>query len=158
MPATRESCSSLWNVPQIYRWPGIFSPVWSGAFNGSCVLPRSFFVRSATTTMPRAWTSARGLFLENDYPAQLDEVFDLAFNLPGQPSQIIEVQAKVVWVNTETRFLRPGYPIGAGVEFVNLPESSAALIREYVAGHSPVQEQIRNGRNRTEPPRIHLVS
>jgi len=83
--------------------------------------------------------SEGGMFLETDYPAQLDEFLDIAFNLPGQVSQIIEVRARVVWVNMEKRPLRPSYPLGAGVEFVNLPETSAALIRKFVEANASLQ-------------------
>jgi len=91
--------------------------------------------------------SEGGMFLETDYPAQVDEIFELAFSLPGAADQIIEVQARAVWLNREGTLIRPSYPIGAGVEFVNLSDSAASLIKQYIKDHAPLQDNIRSHLN-----------
>jgi hypothetical protein len=97
------------------------------------------------------------MFLETDNPEELDEFLENAFNLPRQVSQIIEVRARVVWVNTEKQPLSPSYPIGAGGEFVNLSETSATLIREFGEANAPLQGRIRSGHNIPETSGTHLV-
>jgi len=98
--------------------------------------------------------SEGGMFLETDYPAQVDEIFELAFSLPGAADQIIEVQARAVWLNREGNLTRPSYPIGTGVEFVDLSDTSADLIKQYIKDHAPLQDSIRSNL-KIQPSKAH---
>ncbi|TYO99666.1 uncharacterized protein (TIGR02266 family) [Geothermobacter ehrlichii] len=89
--------------------------------------------------------SAGGVFIETDHPAQRGDRLSLSFHLPGDASGLIEVEGRVVWVNTAENPVRSSFPAGFGVEFIASGPLVQRWIRDYVESHAPHQERVREG-------------
>ncbi|TLN03119.1 hypothetical protein FDZ71_12715 [bacterium] len=57
---------------------------------------------------------------------------ELTFSLPENRSLTIEVRGRVAWVNAGTRRLKPVFPIGFGVEFLEV-KPDCDLLQSLVA-------------------------
>ncbi len=72
--------------------------------------------------------STGGLFLITNYPFDVDDNLTLKFPIPGPEEKTVSCKAKVAWVNNETNRRKPEYPLGVGVQFVDLsPEDFLAI-------------------------------
>ena len=74
--------------------------------------------------------SEGGVFVKSDRPLPLDAEVDLILTLPtGVP---IKAVGRVVW-NHDLAKEAPHGSRGAGIRFVDMPDSDRALLRNYVA-------------------------
>jgi uncharacterized protein (TIGR02266 family) len=74
--------------------------------------------------------SEGGVFIKSDRPLPLDAEVDLILTLPtGIP---VKAVGRVVW-NHDLAKEAPHGSRGAGVRFVDMPDSDRALLRDYVA-------------------------
>jgi Tfp pilus assembly protein PilZ len=75
--------------------------------------------------------STKGLFVETEHIAPLNSIVCLDFTLPASKVEI-NCRARVSWINHENTSLKPAFPAGLGLEFVDLSEESQAFIAEYI--------------------------
>jgi CheY-like chemotaxis protein len=73
--------------------------------------------------------SSGGMFLESQPRAQAGEKLLLKFSLPDKKKTPVEVQGKICWVNSKDAIIKDGFPLGYGVEFVEIAESVGADLR-----------------------------
>ncbi len=73
--------------------------------------------------------SEGGLYLKTKYPLDTDETLTLSFSIPKREQEIsISCKARVAWTNFDINRLKPDYPSGVGLQFLDLPcEGSTAL-------------------------------
>lgn len=72
---------------------------------------------------------ARGVFLITTCPFDVDDIVNLKFSIPGQVEKVVSCDARVAWINQEDKWLKPEYPTGIGLQFVNLaPEHLFSIV------------------------------
>lgn len=64
--------------------------------------------------------STGGVYLTTDYPFDVDDHITVKFSLPGQDVDCVSCKARVAWVNNEINRCKPEYPLGVGLQFINL--------------------------------------
>lgn len=64
--------------------------------------------------------STGGVFVDTPEKPQVGKVLSLSFNLPGQAGGQIVCKGTVAWHNERPNPMKPNYPIGFGVSFVEL--------------------------------------
>lgn len=67
--------------------------------------------------------SGGGMFIESQADIPSGTQVELTFNLPGGPTTPLICKAKVSWLNRKPSPMKPHYPHGLGVMFVDLPET-----------------------------------
>jgi CheY-like chemotaxis protein len=73
--------------------------------------------------------SSGGMFLETQPTAQAGESLMLKFSLPDEQKTPIEVQGRIAWVNTTGAIIKVGFPLGYGVESIDIADSVGADLR-----------------------------
>jgi Tfp pilus assembly protein PilZ len=73
--------------------------------------------------------SSGGMFLESQPTAQAGESLLLKFSLPDESKTPVEVQGRIAWVNATDAIIKDGFPLGYGVEFVDITDSVGASLR-----------------------------
>jgi uncharacterized protein (TIGR02266 family) len=76
--------------------------------------------------------STGGLFLITSYPFDTDDNITLRFPIPGPEKKTVSCKAKVAWVNNETNRLKPEYPQGVGLQFVDLASEDLLSIEDFL--------------------------
>lgn len=75
--------------------------------------------------------SAGGLYVQTDFPLNVDESLTLRLSLPGQQN-MISCHARVAWVNPKVNPRKPELPPGMGIQFVNLSLEDMKSIRRFL--------------------------
>jgi uncharacterized protein (TIGR02266 family) len=75
---------------------------------------------------------AGGLFLSTTCPFDVDDIVKLKFNVPGEEGKVVACDARVAWINYEGNQLKPEYPVGAGLQFVDLATEDLTSIESYL--------------------------
>lgn len=73
--------------------------------------------------------SSGGLFLACPPTARKDELLLLNFVLPDARRTPVKIQGRVAWVNDAETLIKPDFPYGFGVEFVEIPETAGIALR-----------------------------
>ncbi len=73
--------------------------------------------------------SSGGMFLDCQPTAQKGESLLLKFSLPDERKTPVEMSGRIAWVNSEEEIIKENYPLGYGVEFVDISESVGAILR-----------------------------
>lgn len=73
--------------------------------------------------------SSGGMFLQCQPSAEKGESLLLKFTLPDNDQTAIEIKGKIAWLNTAEVTIKPDYPLGYGVEFVDISEETGAALR-----------------------------
>jgi CheY-like chemotaxis protein len=73
--------------------------------------------------------SSGGMFLESQPTAQAGESLLLKFSLPDESKTPVELQGRIAWVNAADAIIKDGFPLGYGVEFVEITDSVGAALR-----------------------------
>jgi len=72
---------------------------------------------------------AGGLFITTTCPFDVDDIVTLKFTVPGEEQKVVACKARVAWINQEGKQPKPGYPVGAGLQFVDMtPEDIASIV------------------------------
>ncbi len=66
--------------------------------------------------------SSGGMFLDTAVSIRVGEVVDLSFGLPGHDMVLVKCKGLVTWTNYRPSPIKPHYPSGFGVKFIDLPE------------------------------------
>jgi Tfp pilus assembly protein PilZ len=61
-----------------------------------------------------------GIFLVTTCPFDVDDIVKLKFSIPGEAGKSVSCDARVAWINHEDKLLKPEYPTGVGLQFVDL--------------------------------------
>lgn len=64
--------------------------------------------------------STGGVFLTTDYPFEVDDNLTVKLSIPSQEDNSVSCKARVAWVNNETSRCKPEYPLGVGLQFIDL--------------------------------------
>lgn len=75
--------------------------------------------------------SAGGLYVQTDFPLEVDENLTLRLTLPGQQS-MVSCNARVAWVNPKQNPRKPELPPGMGIQFVDLSLEDMKSIRRFL--------------------------
>jgi CheY-like chemotaxis protein/Tfp pilus assembly protein PilZ len=75
--------------------------------------------------------STKGLFVETDHKVSVNSIVNLNFTLPASDVEV-NCRARVSWVNRKDSSLKPVFPAGLGLEFVDLSEEYSSYISEYI--------------------------
>jgi len=73
--------------------------------------------------------SSGGMFLDCQPTARKGERLLLKFSLPDVQQTPVEINGRIAWVNSEEEIIKENYPLGYGVEFVNISASMGAALR-----------------------------
>ncbi len=73
--------------------------------------------------------SSGGMFLECQPTAQAGELLLLKFCLPDEKKTPVEVQGRIAWANANGYIIKEGFPLGYGVEFVDITVSVGTALR-----------------------------
>jgi len=73
--------------------------------------------------------SSGGMFLSCEPVAHKDESIKLTFSLPGDDKSL-SVEGRIAWVNSQDSIIKPNYPYGYGVEFVNIDNEVGIVLRK----------------------------
>ncbi len=72
---------------------------------------------------------AGGLFLSTTCPFDINDIVKLKFTVPGKEDKAVACNARVSWINQEDDQPKPEYPVGAGLQFVDMaPEDIASIV------------------------------
>jgi len=92
-----------------------------------CRTPVSFCLNGRTMWGTSSDISLKGMYVAIDDDIEEGSPIELTFSLPQNRSLTIEVRGRVAWVNTGKRRLKPMFPIGFGVEFLDVKPDSDQL-------------------------------
>ncbi len=73
--------------------------------------------------------SSGGMFLDCQPLAQKGESLLLKFSLPDDQQTPVEIRGRIAWVNSQEEIIKDNFPLGYGVEFVDIPDSVGAILR-----------------------------
>ncbi|HBA89419.1 MAG TPA: response regulator [Geobacter sp.] len=97
-----------------------------------CQFPVMFLISKCPVGANALDISDGGLFLATREEVRPGRQITLAFYLPAAAPVLMELKAKVAWVNEEGKRVHDGLPAGVGVEFLELEETESALLRGYL--------------------------
>ena len=69
------------------------------------------------------------MFLVTQHTAQAGESLLLKFCLPDEKKTPVEVQGRIAWANAKGSIIKEDFPLGYGVEFVDIAESVGTALR-----------------------------
>ncbi|WP_020677355.1 PilZ domain-containing protein [Geopsychrobacter electrodiphilus] len=81
--------------------------------------------------------STGGLFLQTNYPLNVDDILILRFKLLRQ-DDTISCPSKVAWVNTKENPYNPEFAPGVGIQFVDIPLEEVNAIGRFLK-HNDIQ-------------------
>lgn len=73
--------------------------------------------------------SSGGMFLDCHPVAEQGECLLMRFMLPDADRSVVELKGRIAWVNSERQIIKPDYPLGYGIEFVEIAEPTGILLR-----------------------------
>jgi CheY-like chemotaxis protein len=73
--------------------------------------------------------SSGGMFLDCQPTAQKGESLLLKFSLPDEQQTPVEINGRIAWSNSEEEIIKENYPLGYGVEFVDISDSVGTALR-----------------------------
>ena len=73
--------------------------------------------------------SSGGMFLDCQPTAQKGESLLLKFSLPNEQRTPVEINGRIAWANSQEEIIKDNYPLGYGVEFVDISDLLGAALR-----------------------------
>lgn len=95
----------------------------------NCEIPVSFEWRGADRHGLCVDISSGGMFLKIDPAASKGEVLSLRLRLPDSERTIVVLTGRVAWVNMHNDLIKPDYPVGYGLEFIDISEAAGIALR-----------------------------
>jgi HD-GYP domain-containing protein (c-di-GMP phosphodiesterase class II)/Tfp pilus assembly protein PilZ len=92
-----------------------------------CRTSVSFRVNGRTVSGISTDISTRGMFVAIDDDFEEGSPIELTFSLPNSQSVKIQAKGRVAWVNNSRRRLKPIFPTGVGVEFLDIVPTDEML-------------------------------
>ncbi|TLN03442.1 HD domain-containing protein [bacterium] len=100
-----------------------------------CRTSVSFRVNGKTVSGVSTDISTRGMFVAIDDDFEEGSPIELTFFLPNSQSVKIEAKGRVAWVNNNRRRLKPVFPTGVGVEFLDVVPTDE-MLHSYVGAYA----------------------
>lgn len=75
--------------------------------------------------------SSGGMFVQCEPTAHAGESLKLRFSLPDDNKTLIEVDGRIAWANSEKTIIKDNYPLGYGIEFVDIPDDAGVALRTF---------------------------
>lgn len=75
--------------------------------------------------------SSGGMFLTTLPTGNKGDLLELKFRLPGQGEGQVTIGGRIAWVNIPGQEIKPDYPPGYGVEFIDIPETVGVALRRF---------------------------
>lgn len=94
-----------------------------------CCLPVEFSYRGRQLQGHCIDLSSGGMFLDCPPAACKGERLGLRFCLPDEHRTPVELHGRIAWVNASGAIIKPDYPLGYGVEFVNISAVAGTALR-----------------------------
>jgi len=80
--------------------------------------------------------SVGGLYLNTNFKIDIDETVNLSFSIPNDEQEIsIECQARVAWTNFYEKRRKLDYPVGVGLQFLDLPGEKTAELSKFIGAY-----------------------
>lgn len=95
----------------------------------NCDIPVSFEWRGTERHGLCVDISSGGMFLKIDPAASKGDLLPLRLRLPDQDRTVVALTGRVAWVNMHNDLIKPGYPVGYGLEFINISEAVGVALR-----------------------------
>lgn len=92
-----------------------------------CRTPVSFRLNGRAMSGTSSDISLNGMYVAIEDDIEEGSPVELTFSLPEHRSLTIEARGRVAWVNTGKRRLKPMFPIGFGVEFLDVKPNDELL-------------------------------
>ena len=73
--------------------------------------------------------SSGGMFLDCQPTAVKGESLLLRFALPDEQQTPVEIHGRIAWANTQEEMIKQDYPLGYGIEFVDISDSVGVALR-----------------------------
>jgi len=99
-----------------------------------CRTSVSFRVNGRTVSGISTDISTRGMFVAIDDDFEEGSPIELTFSLPNSQSVTIQAKGRVAWVNNNRRRLKPVFPTGVGVEFLDVVPTDE-MLQTYVGNY-----------------------
>jgi CheY-like chemotaxis protein len=80
--------------------------------------------------------SFHGVYVAFNQSVRRELPVGINFVLPGTSSDLIEAWGRVAWVNPPLEPVKPGFPLGFGVEFRQLTVESSDHLRRFIESHA----------------------
>ena len=97
-----------------------------------CHFPVIFLLGQAPISAHVLDISEGGVFLGSHEPVPPDGSLRLALYLPTGKPVLMELAARVAWVNEEGKKVHPSLPAGFGVQFQGLEEEQIAALKSFI--------------------------
>lgn len=94
-----------------------------------CRLPVDFICRGLHLQGHCIDVSTGGMFLGCRSTVAKGEALTLKFSLPDEHLSPIELHGRIAWVNSRDEIIKPDYPLGYGIEFIDIPEEKGTALR-----------------------------
>ena len=73
--------------------------------------------------------SSGGMFLNCQPVAQKGEALMIRFSLPDENQTQVEIHGRIAWANSREETIKENYPLGYGVEFVDIADAVGVALR-----------------------------
>lgn len=80
--------------------------------------------------------STGGVFLIVTCPFNVDDIVKIKLYVLGEREKAISCDARVAWINRVDKELKPEYPTGVGLQFVDLTPEALCSIAGFLEGKS----------------------
>lgn len=95
----------------------------------NCSIPVSFEWRGTERHGLCVDISSGGMFLKIDPVAGKGDFLPLRLRLPDPDRTVVALTGRVSWVNMQDSLIKPDYPVGYGLEFINISEEAGIALR-----------------------------
>lgn len=100
-----------------------------------CRTPVSFRVNGRTSSGTSTDISPRGMYVAIDNDLEEGIPVELTFTLPNSTPVTIQAKGRIAWVNNDRKPLKPVFPTGFGVEFLNI-EPTDEVLQSFVGNYA----------------------
>lgn len=102
-----------------------------------CRIPVAFICRDLRLHGHCIDVSSGGMFLDCRPTALKGEILTLKFSLPDEQRTTVELRGRIAWVNSTEEIIKPDYPLGYGIEFVDIPAATGTVLRRCFSASAP---------------------
>ncbi len=94
----------------------------------TCLFPIEFIDGGKSLAGKCLDISTGGIFIDTPEKPPVGRIVELRFNLPGQAEGAVACKGVVAWHNERPNPMKPNYPLGFGVSFVDLPSAQLRAV------------------------------
>lgn len=97
----------------------------------TCRMKVNFLCRGSRKQGHCLDVSSGGMFIECVPTATIGEYLKLDFSLPDDCETTLQVDGRIAWLNSEEKMIKENYPLGYGVEFVDVTDPVGVALRRF---------------------------